>query len=122
MATKQVKAKSSDENIVAFQKWYNKTYGQPTIATDGMLSVGTQEAYAKNGNDYITYLQKENVKNINTLTASLDKEKNARVAAEYLSANAKQEVEKMKRKFIIGTVGGFALGAIIVGFIKVVRR
>ena len=124
MATKNTKS-NSDENIVIFQKWYNKTFGQPTIATDGMLSVGTQEAYAKRGNDYITYLKGEHRKDIDkitaTLTAALQKEKKARADAELLSLTAKEQLQSMKTKAIIGTIGGLTLGAIIIGLIKVSR-
>ena len=120
MATKNSKS-VSDDNVVIFQEWHNKTYGQPTIAVDGQLSVGTQEAYAKHGKDYIVYLKGLHKKDIDKLTASLEKEKRARAEAELLSATAKEQLDSMKTKAIIGTIGGLALGAIIVGLIKVSR-
>jgi hypothetical protein len=120
MATKNTKA-VSDNNVVLFQEWFNKTYGQPTIAVDGMMSVGTQEAYAKHGKDYIVYLKSQHSNEINKLTAALEKEKRARADAELLSATAKEQLESMKTKAIIGTIGGLVFGAIIIGLIKVAK-
>jgi len=68
---------NSDDAIVAFQNWYNTTYGQPTIAVDGTLNGGTQEAYALHGNDFIKYLnvkyEKEKTDLANDLMAANDK-------------------------------------------------
>lgn len=53
---------TGDQSVIAFQTWFNKTYGMPTIATDGLMSNGTKDAYATHGADYIKYLETTNSK------------------------------------------------------------
>ncbi len=58
-------ADTIDNGVTEFQKWFNKKYGMPEIAVDGMMSIGTKEAYANHGKDYINEIKAKN-KKVNT--------------------------------------------------------
>ncbi len=100
-----IKKTDGDEYVAAFQEWFNKTYGQPMIAVDGKFSVGTKEAYANHGNDFIKVIDKGFQKDKTELTNSL--------------TSLRQELDSMKinavskKKFMVFVASGLAIGTII---------